>query len=102
MLCHYLIYIGKATALLELSSQEKSLLEHSRTDWNKPAAFTWDCARGLEMHYRIEPPAEWIVSEEEEESLSSIDVDLTEFDDFALFTQGDDFVVPLVDDSAGY
>ncbi|KAJ4294579.1 hypothetical protein N0V90_008270 [Kalmusia sp. IMI 367209] len=92
LLCHYLIYIGKATALLESSSEEKTLLERWRTQWNKPAAFTWNCKQGLEMHYRIEPPANWIVSSSEDESLSSIDVDLSEFDEIALFTEDGDLL----------
>lgn len=44
------------------------------------------------MHYRIEPPANWIVSSSEDESLSSIDVDLSEFDDVAMFTQDGDLL----------
>jgi hypothetical protein len=44
------------------------------------------------MHYRIEPPADWIVSSSEDESLSSIDIDLSEFDDTALFTQDSDLL----------
>lgn len=92
LLCHYLIYIGKATALLESSSEEKTLLDRWRTQWNKPAAFTWNCNQGLEMHYRIEPPANWIVSSSEDASLSSIDVDLSEFDDVAMFTEDGDLL----------
>ncbi|KAF2441691.1 hypothetical protein P171DRAFT_76700 [Karstenula rhodostoma CBS 690.94] len=92
LLCHYLIYIGKATALLESSSEEKTLLDRWRTQWNNPAAFTWNCNQGLEMHYRIEPPANWIVSSSEDESLSSIDVDLSEFDDVAMFTEDGDLL----------
>jgi hypothetical protein len=44
------------------------------------------------MHYRIEPPANWIVSSSEDESLSSIDVDLSEFDDVAMFTEDGDLL----------
>ncbi|KAF1975937.1 hypothetical protein BU23DRAFT_566147 [Bimuria novae-zelandiae CBS 107.79] len=92
LLCHYLIYIGKATSLLENSSEEKTLLEKWRTQWNKPAAFTWNYKDGLEMHYRIEPPAHWIVSSSEDESLNSIDFDLSEFDDVAMFTEDGDLL----------
>ncbi|KAJ4357879.1 uncharacterized protein N0V89_002456 [Didymosphaeria variabile] len=92
LLCHYLIYIGKATALLESSSEESTLLDRWRTPWNKPAAFTWNCNQGLEMHYRIEPLANWIISSSEDESLSSIDVDLSEFNDVAMFTEDGDLL----------
>ncbi|KAF1955603.1 hypothetical protein CC80DRAFT_505477 [Byssothecium circinans] len=92
LLCHYLIYIGKATALLEAATDEKTLLDRWRNQWNKPAAFTWSSTQGLEMHYRIEPPADWIVSSTEDESLSSIDIDLSEFDDLAQFTQDSDLL----------
>lgn len=92
LLCHYLIYIGKATSLLENSTDEKSLLTKWKTQWNKPAEFTWHPAKGLEMHYRIEPPADWIVSSSEDESLSSIDIDLSEFDGIEQFTQNADLL----------
>lgn len=92
LLCHYLIYIGKATALLESSNEEKTLLDRWRTQWNKSAAFTWNCDQGLEIHYRIKPPANWIVSSSENESLSSIDVDLSEFEDVAMFTEDGDLL----------
>ncbi|KAK7181534.1 hypothetical protein PSPO01_12424 [Paraphaeosphaeria sporulosa] len=92
LLCHYLIYIGKATALLETSSEEKTLLDRWRTQWNKPAAFTWNCDQGLEIHYRIKPPADWIVSSSEDQSLSSIDVDLSEFNDVTAFTEDGDLL----------
>jgi hypothetical protein len=87
-----LIYIGKATSLLESASEETTLLDRWRTQWNKPAAFTWNSNQGLEMHYRIEPPANWIVSSSEDESLSSIDVDLSEFEDVAMFTEDGDLL----------
>lgn len=90
LICHYLIYIGRATSLLDSSSEEKTLLEKWRSQWNKPAAFTWNCHDGLQMHYRIEPPANWIVSSSEDESLNSINVDLSEFDDIAMFTEDGD------------
>jgi hypothetical protein len=32
------------------------------------------------MHYRIQPPADWIVSSSEDESMSTIDLDLSEMD----------------------
>ena len=92
LLCHYLIYIGKATALLEDCSNEKNLLQTWRTRWNKPAAFTWSDTEGLEMHYRIEPPADYLVSSSEDESLGTIDLDLSDFEDAALFTQDSDLV----------
>lgn len=92
LLCHYLIYIGKPTSLLESSSEEKTMLEKWRYQWNKPAAFTWNSNEGLQMHYRIEPPAHWIVSSSEDESLNSIDVDLSEFDDVAMFMEDGDLV----------
>ncbi|KAL5410374.1 hypothetical protein PMIN04_010654 [Paraphaeosphaeria minitans] len=92
LLCHYLIYIGKATALLESSSEEKTLLDRWRTQWNQPAAFTWNCDQGLEIHYRIKPPANWIVSSSENESLSSIDVDLSEFNDVTAFIEDGDLL----------
>ncbi|KAF2710635.1 hypothetical protein K504DRAFT_467034 [Pleomassaria siparia CBS 279.74] len=85
LLCHYLIYIGKATSLLDAASDERALVDKWRSHWNKPAAFTWNPSNGLEMHYRIQPPAEWIVSSNEDESMSSIDSDLSEMDD------GDEF-----------
>jgi hypothetical protein len=99
LLCHYLIYIGKATALLETVTDEKTLLHRWRTQWNKPAAFTWNTTQGLEMHYRIEPPADWIVSSAENESLSSIDIDLSEFEDIAEFTQDSDLLKCISCDS---
>lgn len=92
LICHYLIYIGRATSLIDSSSEEKTLLEKWRSQWNKPAAFTWNCQDGLQMHYRIEPPANWIVSSSEDESLNSINVDLSEFDDIAMFTEDGDLV----------
>jgi len=92
LLCHYLIYIGKATALLESCSDEKNLLQTWRTQWNKPAAFTWNSTEGLEMHYRIEPPAGYLIASSEDESLSTIDIDLSDFDDAALFTQDADLL----------
>ncbi|KAF2636031.1 hypothetical protein P280DRAFT_553362 [Massarina eburnea CBS 473.64] len=92
LLCHYLIYIGKATALLETNTDEKTLLHKWRTQWNKPAAFTWSSSRGLEMHVRIEPPTDWIVSSFEDESLSTIDIDLSDFDDLAQFTEDSDLL----------
>jgi hypothetical protein len=92
LLCHYLIYIGKATSLLEASSDEKTLVSKWRGQWNKPAAFTWNSANGLEMHYRIQPPADWIVSSSEDESMSSIDFDLSELDDGDEFTANTDLV----------
>jgi hypothetical protein len=92
LLCHYLIYIGKATSLLEASSDEKSLVNTWRSQWNKPAAFTWNSSNGLEMHYRIQPPANWIVSSSEDESMSSIDFDLSELDDGDEFTANTDLL----------
>jgi hypothetical protein len=92
LLCHYLIYIGKVTALVENCSNEKNLLQTWRTQWNKPAAFTWTSTDGLEMHYRIEPPADYLISSSEDESLSSIDIDLSDFDNAALFTQDSDLL----------
>jgi hypothetical protein len=92
LLCHYLIYIGKATSLLEASSDEKTLVSKWRSQWNKPAAFTWNSANGLEMHYRIQPPADWIVSSSEDESMSSIDFDLSELDDGDEFTANTDLL----------
>ncbi|KAF2466958.1 uncharacterized protein BDR25DRAFT_395489 [Lindgomyces ingoldianus] len=92
LLCHYLIYIGKATSLLENSSDEKTLVGKWKSQWNKPAAFTWNCTKGLEMHYRIEPPADWIVSNSEDESMSSIDIDLDDLDDGAEFTLNGDLL----------
>ena len=92
LLCHYLIYIGKPTSLLESSSEEKTMMEKWRSQWNKPAAFTWNSNEGLQMHYRIEPPAHWLVSSSEDESLNSIDVDLSEFDDVAMFMEDGDLV----------
>ncbi|PVI06851.1 hypothetical protein DM02DRAFT_609239 [Periconia macrospinosa] len=92
LLCHYLIYIGKATSMLEEAPDEKLLLQRWRRQWNRPAAFTWSSNQGLEMHYRIEPPADWIISSLENESLSSIDIDLSEFDDLAEFTQDSDLI----------
>jgi hypothetical protein len=92
LLCHYLIYIGKATSLLETSSDEKSLANTWRSQWNKPAAFTWNSSNGLEMHYRIQPPANWIVSSSEDESMSSIDFDLSELDDGDEFTANTDLL----------
>jgi len=92
LLCHYLIYIGKATSLLEVSSDETTLVSKWRSQWNKPAAFTWNSANGLEMHYRIQPPANWIVSSSEDESMSSIDFDLSELDDCDEFTANTDLL----------
>ncbi|KAF2184473.1 hypothetical protein K469DRAFT_185901 [Zopfia rhizophila CBS 207.26] len=76
LLYHYLIYIGKATSLLENSCDEKLLVQKWKCQWNKPAAFTWNSSTGLEMHYRIEPPADWVVLTSEEESMSCSDIDL--------------------------
>ncbi|KAF2787706.1 hypothetical protein K505DRAFT_123005 [Melanomma pulvis-pyrius CBS 109.77] len=95
LLCHYLIYIGKATSLLEASSDERALVKKWRSQWNKPAAFTWNCSNGLEMHYRIQPPAHWIVSSSEDESMSSIDFDLSELvdgDEFTFLTVNSDLL----------
>lgn len=92
LLCHYLIYIGKSTSLLEASSDEKTLISRWRSQWNKPAAFTWNSSKGLEMHYRIQPPADWIVSSSEDESMSSIDLDLSEFGDVDEFTVNTDLL----------
>jgi hypothetical protein len=92
LLCHYLIYIGKATALLESCSNENDLLQTWRSQWNKPAAFTWNSTEGIQMHYRIEPPADYLISSSEDESLSTIDLDLSDFDDAALFTQDSDLI----------
>lgn len=91
LLCHYLIHIGRTTGMLE-DANETSLLCKWKKQWDKAAAFTWSSSQGLEMHYRIEPPADWIVSSSENESLSSIDIDLSEFDEFDEFTQGSDLL----------
>jgi hypothetical protein len=92
LLCHYLIYIGKVTSLLESSSEEKALVNKWKQQWNKPAAFTWNSSTGLEMHYRIQPPADWIISSSEDESMSSINLDLTDFEDSAEFTINTDLL----------
>lgn len=44
------------------------------------------------MHYRIQPPAEWIVSSSEDESMSTIDLDLSELEDGAEFTTNSDLL----------
>ncbi|KAF2002622.1 hypothetical protein P154DRAFT_130744 [Amniculicola lignicola CBS 123094] len=90
LLCHYLIYIGKATSLLEAAVDEKSLVGKWKSQWNKPAAFTWNTTKGLEMQYRIEPPTDWIVSSGENESMSSIDLDLDDLDEAEEFTVNKD------------
>ncbi|KAF2872672.1 hypothetical protein BDV95DRAFT_393080 [Massariosphaeria phaeospora] len=41
------------------------------------------------MHYRIEPPADWIVSSSEGESMNSIDLDLDDFDAAELTVNAD-------------
>ena len=92
LLCHYLIFIGKATSLLEVSSDEATLVKKWRSQWNKPAAFTWNSSSGLEMHYRIQPPADWIVSSFEDDLMSSIDLDLSEQDGGDEFTLNADLV----------
>ncbi|KAF2117854.1 hypothetical protein BDV96DRAFT_644191 [Lophiotrema nucula] len=80
LLCHYLIYIGKVASLLESSSDESVLVKKWKNDWNKPAAFTWTSSHGLEMHYRIEPPGDALVPSSEDESMSSMDIDLLDLD----------------------
>ncbi|KAF2266715.1 hypothetical protein CC78DRAFT_566768 [Lojkania enalia] len=92
LLCYYLIYIGKAASLLTAGSDEKTLVSRWESQWNKPAAFTWNPTRGFEMHYRIEPPADWIVSRSEDESMDSIDIDLTDFDQTEEFTMNTDLL----------
>ncbi|CAI6338732.1 unnamed protein product [Periconia digitata] len=92
LLCHYLIHIGRATAMIDYTGDDKILLQKSRMQWDKPAAFTWSSRHELEMHYRIEPPADWIVSSSENESLSSIDIDLSELEDLTEFTQDSDLL----------
>ncbi|KAF2662215.1 hypothetical protein K491DRAFT_753337 [Lophiostoma macrostomum CBS 122681] len=92
LLCHYLIYIGKVTSLIEASSDEKTLVKKWKCQWNKPAAFTWNYSTGLEMHYRIQPHEDWIVSSSEDESMSSIDLDLDDFD-FDSLEDADEFTV---------
>ncbi|ORY10865.1 hypothetical protein BCR34DRAFT_338154 [Clohesyomyces aquaticus] len=90
LLCHYLIYIGKATSLLESASDENALVKRWKSPWNKPAAFTWNRPNGLEMHYRIDQ--DWIVSNSENESMSSIDIDLDDLEDGAEFTLNSDLL----------
>jgi hypothetical protein len=86
------IYIGKATSLLDPQSDESMLVHRCKNAWNKPAAFTWNSSTGLEMHYRIQPPADWIVSSSEDESLNGIDLDLSELDDVDEFTVNTDML----------
>lgn len=78
--CTTVIYIGKSTSLLDPAIDEVTLIARCKDTWNKPAAFTWNPSTGLEMHYRIQPPADWIVSSAEDESMSTIDLDLSELD----------------------
>jgi hypothetical protein len=84
--CTAVIYIGKSTSLLDPTIDEPTLITRCKTTWNKPAAFTWNSSTGLEMHYRIQPPAEWLVSSSEDESMSNIDFDLSELDESDEFT----------------
>lgn len=45
LLCHYFIYIGNATSLLDHSCNPKNLLSKWTYEWNKPAVFGWHISK---------------------------------------------------------
>ncbi|KAF2732442.1 hypothetical protein EJ04DRAFT_578393 [Polyplosphaeria fusca] len=87
LLCHYLVYIGKTASILNASDTEAALVHGWKQLWTKRATFAWNPNKGLEMHYRIEPPPE-----SEDESLDGIEIEFSDPEEGNEFTTNSDLL----------